>query len=119
MQQGTPIKDEPGPHPANWSPTASGIAVVAFIALLILAWTAASTLLLIFAGILLGVFLDGLTRLLGQAIGLGRGLRLTIVSLILGGLTLGFLAFGGATVVQQDGSSARPSRNRRGLSVTA
>ncbi|MHC1999828.1 AI-2E family transporter [Methylobacterium sp. CM6241] len=101
MQQGTPIKDEPGPHPANWSPTASGIAVVAFIALLILAWTAASTLLLIFAGILLGVFLDGLTRLLGQAIGLGRGLRLTIVSLILGGLTLGFLAFGGATVVQQ------------------
>lgn len=101
MQQGTPIKDEPGPHPASWSPTASGIAVVAFIALLILAWTAASTLLLIFAGILLGVFLDGLTRLLGQAIGLGRGLRLTIVSLILGGLTLGFLAFGGATVVQQ------------------
>ncbi|CAA2101284.1 hypothetical protein MBUL_01099 [Methylobacterium bullatum] len=101
MQQGTPIKDEPGPHPANWSPTASGIAVVAFIALLILAWTAASTLLLIFAGILLGVFLDGLTRLLGQVIGLGRGLRLTIVSLILGGLTLGFLAFGGATVVQQ------------------
>ncbi|WP_051439765.1 AI-2E family transporter [Methylobacterium sp. 10] len=101
MQQGTPIKDEPGPHPANWSLAASGIAVVAFIALLILAWTAASTLLLIFAGILLGVFLDGLTRLLGQVIGLGRGLRLTIVSLILGGLTLGFLVFGGATVVQQ------------------
>ena len=101
MQQGTTIGDEPGPHPANWSPVASGIAVVAFIALLILAWTAASTLLLIFAGILLGVFLDGLTRLLGQVIGLGRGLRLTIVSLILGGLTLGFLAFGGATVVQQ------------------
>ncbi|MCJ2129543.1 AI-2E family transporter [Methylobacterium sp. E-045] len=101
MQQGTPIKDEPGPHPANWSPAASGIAVVAFIALLILAWTAASTLLLIFAGILLGVFLDGLTRLLGQVIGLGRGMRLTIVSLILGGLTLGFLVFGGATVVQQ------------------
>lgn len=48
MQQGTPIKDEPGPHPANWSPAASGIAVVAFIALLIVAWTAASTLLLIF-----------------------------------------------------------------------
>ncbi|WP_018045861.1 AI-2E family transporter [Methylobacterium sp. 88A] len=101
MQQGTPIKDELGPHPANWSPAASGIAVVAFIALLIVAWTAASTLLLIFAGILLGVFLDGLTRLLGQVIGLGRGLRLTIVSLVLGGLTLGFLAFGGATVVQQ------------------
>ncbi|CAA2138003.1 MULTISPECIES: AI-2E family transporter [Methylobacterium] len=101
MQQGTPIKDEPGPHPANWSPAASGIAVVAFIALLIVAWTAASTLLLIFGGILLGVFLDGLTRLLGQVIGLGRGLRLTIVSLVLGGLTLGFLAFGGATVVQQ------------------
>ncbi|WP_019906342.1 AI-2E family transporter [Methylobacterium sp. 77] len=101
MQHGTTTKDEPGPRPAHWSPAVSGIAVVAFIALLILAWTAASTLLLIFSGILLGVFLDGLTRLLGQVIGLGRGLRLTLVSLVLGGLTLGFLTFGSATVVQQ------------------
>ncbi|GJE16697.1 AI-2E family transporter [Methylobacterium marchantiae] len=101
MRQSTTIEGEPGPRPANWSPAVSGIAVVAFIAVLILAWTAASTLLLIFAGILLGVFLDGLTRLLGQVSGLGRGLRLTIVSLVLGGLSLGFLAFGGATVVQQ------------------
>lgn len=100
-RQDIAMPEEPGPRPAQWSPAVSGIAVVAFVALLILAWSAASTLLLIFSGILLGVFLDGLTRLLGQVIGLGRGLRLTLVSLLLGALTVGFLAFGGATVVQQ------------------
>ena len=40
---------------------ASGIIVVCFVAALALAWMSAGTLLLIFAGVLLGVFLDGLT----------------------------------------------------------
>jgi predicted PurR-regulated permease PerM len=74
---------------------------VAFIAVLALAWMAASTLLLVFAGILLGVFLDGLTRLLGQVMPGSRGLRLSLVSLVLAGLTLALIAFGGATIVQQ------------------
>ena len=96
------LSEEPaGPRPRGWSLAVSGIAVVAFIALLALAWMAASTLLLVFAGILLGVFLDGLTRLLGQVLPAGRGLRLSLVSLVLAGLTLGLIAFGGATIVQQ------------------
>ncbi|MCE4224525.1 AI-2E family transporter [Methylobacterium sp. C25] len=79
----------------------SGIAVVAFIALLALAWTASATLLLIFAGILLGVFLDGLTRGLGYVLRLPRALRLTAVSMAVAGLLLGMSAFGGATIAQQ------------------
>jgi predicted PurR-regulated permease PerM len=96
------LSEEPaGPRPRSWSLTVSGIAVVSFIAVLALAWMAASTLLLVFAGILLGVFLDGLTRLLGQVLPAGRGLRLSLVSLVLAGLTLALIAFGGATIVQQ------------------
>jgi predicted PurR-regulated permease PerM len=94
-------EDSAGPRPRDWSLAVSGIAVVAVIALLALAWMAASTLLLVFAGILLGVFLDGLTRLLGKVLPAGRGVRLTLVSLVLAGLTLGLVAFGGATIVQQ------------------
>ncbi|KQP77683.1 MULTISPECIES: AI-2E family transporter [unclassified Methylobacterium] len=93
--------DSAGPRPQSWSPAVSGIAVVAFVAVLALAWMAASTLLLVFAGILLGVFLDGLTRLLGQVLPASRGLRLSLVSLVLAGLTLALIAFGGATIVQQ------------------
>jgi len=90
-----------GPQPKGWSLAASGIAVVAFTAFLALAWSAVSTLLLVFAGILLGVFLDGLTQLLGKVMPAGRGLRLSLVSLALAGFSLSVIAFGGATVMQQ------------------
>ena len=79
----------------------SGIAVVAFTAVLALAWMASATLLLIFAGILLGVFLDGLTRGLGYVLPLPRALRLTIASLALVAALAALFAFGGATVAQQ------------------
>ncbi|WP_375457073.1 AI-2E family transporter [uncultured Methylobacterium sp.] len=80
---------------------ASGIAVVSFAALLALAWMSAATLFLVFAGVLLGVFLDGLTRGLGHVLPLSRGLRLTLVGLVLAAGTIGLVGFGGATVVQQ------------------
>ena len=80
---------------------ASGIAVVCFTALLALAWMSVGTLLLIFAGVLLGVFLDGLTRGLGHVLPLPRGLRLTIASLAVAVAVLSFGTYGGATVVQQ------------------
>lgn len=96
------LSTEPaGPEPRTWSLAVSGIAVVTFTALLALAWTASSTLLLVFAGLLLGVFLDGLTRLLGMVLPGSRGLRLSLVSLVLAGCALALIAFGGATVVQQ------------------
>jgi predicted PurR-regulated permease PerM len=90
-----------GPQPRGWSHAVSGIAIVAFTAVLALAWSAVSTLFLVFAGILLGVFLDGLTQLLGKVLPAGRGLRLSLVSLVLAGLSLSMIAFGGATVMQQ------------------
>ena len=80
---------------------ASGIAVVCFTALLALAWMSVGTLLLIFAGVLLGVFLDGLTRGLGHVLPLPRGMRLTIASLAVAVAVLSFGTYGGATVVQQ------------------
>ncbi|MDP4023876.1 AI-2E family transporter [Methylobacterium sp. NEAU 140] len=79
----------------------SGIAVVCFVAALALAWMSAGTLLLIFAGVLLGVFLDGLTRGLGRVLPLPRGLRLTLASVAVAALGVGFAVYGSATVVQQ------------------
>ena len=78
---------------------APALAVAALAAGLALAWISATTLLLIFAGILLGVFLDGLTRALGVA--LPRLARLALVSLTLAGLLAGLSVYGGATVAQQ------------------
>ncbi|WP_375463018.1 AI-2E family transporter [uncultured Methylobacterium sp.] len=80
---------------------ASGIAMVSFAAVLALAWMAVETLLLVFAGALLGVLLDGLTRGLGRVLPLPRGVRLTLVGLILAAAAAGLVSFGGATVVQQ------------------
>ncbi|MBE7201640.1 MAG: AI-2E family transporter, partial [Parafilimonas terrae] len=80
---------------------ASGIAVVCFAAALALAWMSVGTLLLIFAGALLGVFLDGLTRGLGRVLPLPRALRLTIASLAVAVAVIGFGSYGGATIVQQ------------------
>lgn len=79
----------------------AGIGVVSFTAVLLLAWHSADTLLLIFAGILCAVFLDGLTHYLGRIVPLGHGSRLAIVSVLLAILVLGMVALGGATVAGQ------------------
>ncbi len=111
--------DPGGEEPAVLPRTArsligSGIAIVAFVAVLALAWMASATLLLIFAGILLGVFLDGLTRGLGRILPLPRALRLTIVSIAVAGLLLGMSAFGGATVAQQARDLGQTIQNQSG-----
>ncbi|GJD36675.1 AI-2E family transporter [Methylobacterium aerolatum] len=79
----------------------SGIAVVCFTAALALAWMSAGTLLLIFAGMLLGVFLDGLTRALAYVLPLPRSLRLTLASLAVAVCAVSFATYGSATVAQQ------------------
>ncbi|SFV09778.1 Predicted PurR-regulated permease PerM [Methylobacterium sp. 174MFSha1.1] len=79
----------------------AGIGVVSFTAILLLAWHSADTLLLIFAGILCAVFLDGLTHYLGRIVPLGHGARLAIVSVLLALLVLGMVGLGGATVAGQ------------------
>ncbi|TNC09630.1 AI-2E family transporter [Methylobacterium terricola] len=79
----------------------AGIGVVVFTAAMLLAWRSADTLLLIFAGILFAVFLDGLTHYLGRVVPLGHGFRLAIVSVLLTILVLGMVGLGGATVASQ------------------
>ncbi|GEP02806.1 AI-2E family transporter [Methylobacterium oxalidis] len=111
----------PGPAPAppgeprtTRALALAGIAVVAFAALLALAWISVATLLLIFAGALFGVFLDGLTRGLGHVLPLPRSVRLGIASLALGACTVALVAFGGATVAQQGRDLGQTIRQQSG-----
>lgn len=90
-----------GPWRAAAPLAGSGIAVICFTAALALAWMSSGTLLLIFAGVLLGVFLDGLTRALGHVLPLPRSLRLTLASLTVAVLAMSFATYGGATIAQQ------------------
>jgi predicted PurR-regulated permease PerM len=114
MQDAVTTRDVAGPRPGTWSLAVSGIAVVCFVALLALAWLSASTLLLIFAGILLAVFLDGLTRILGSVLPLRRGWRLALVSLVLAGLAIGLVGYGGAMLVQQARDLGRTVQEQSG-----
>ena len=85
----------PGPSPSAAS------ACVAFASLLLFAWTFATTLFLIFAGMLLGVALNAMTQLLGRVVGWPHSLRLVIVCLVLAGLLSGVIFLGGTTIAQQ------------------
>jgi predicted PurR-regulated permease PerM len=78
-----------------------GCAIVTFAALLAITWHAAGTLLLLFSGVLFGVFLVAISDLLGQAIGGRHVLRLLLVCLFLTGLFSTVIVLGGATIAQQ------------------
>jgi predicted PurR-regulated permease PerM len=84
-----------------WAISVGGIGIVAFAALLAIAFEYAATLFLIFAGMLFGVALNAMTNMLGRVIKLPHPLRLTIVCLVLAGLLSGAVYLGGATVAQQ------------------
>jgi predicted PurR-regulated permease PerM len=84
-----------------WAISVGGIGVVLFAALLLFAWTFATTLFLIFAGMLLGVALTAMTDLLGRVVRLAHSLRLAIVCLILAGMLSGIVFLGGTTIAQQ------------------
>jgi predicted PurR-regulated permease PerM len=78
-----------------------GCAIVAFAALLAVAWHSAATILLLFSGVLFGVFLVAISDLLGRLIGGPHVLRLVIVCTFLVGLFSGVIALGGATIAGQ------------------
>jgi predicted PurR-regulated permease PerM len=84
-----------------WSIAVGGIAVVAFAALLLFAWVFAATLFLIFAGVLLGVFLTAVTETLGRLVGWPQPLRLMVVCLVLASLLSGVVFLGGGAIAQQ------------------
>jgi predicted PurR-regulated permease PerM len=84
-----------------WAISVGGIGVIGFAALLLFAWSFATTLFLIFAGVLLGVALNAMTNLLGRVTRLPHALRLTVVCLVLAGLLSGVGFLGGSTIAKQ------------------
>jgi predicted PurR-regulated permease PerM len=85
----------------TWAIAIGGIATVAFISLLLFAWSFASALFLIFAGVLLGVTLNALTHQLGRVVQWPHSFRLAIVCLALAGALAGIVFLGGTTIAQQ------------------
>ena len=84
-----------------WAIAVGGIGAVLFAALLVGTWHFASTLFLIFAGVLLGVALYAMSNLLGRATELPHSLRLATICLVLLALLSGVIFLGGATIAQQ------------------
>ena len=84
-----------------WAISVGGIGVVLFEAFLLFAWHFATTLFLIFAGMLLGVALNAMSNLLGRVVRLPHSLRLAVVCLVLAGMLSGVVVLGGATIAQQ------------------
>ena len=84
-----------------WAISVGGIGVVLFAAFLLFAWHFATTLFLIFAGMLLGVALNAMSNLLGRVVRLPHSLRLAVVCLVLAGMLSGVVVLGGATIAQQ------------------
>jgi predicted PurR-regulated permease PerM len=84
-----------------WAISVGGIGTVAFATLLVATWYFASTLFLIFAGVLLGVALYAMSNLLGRVTELPHSLRLAAICLVLLALLSGVLFLGGSTIAQQ------------------
>ena len=84
-----------------WAISVGGVATVGFAILLVATWYFASTLFLIFAGVLLGIALCAMTNLLGRVTELPHSLRLAAICLVLLALLCGVLFLGGATIAQQ------------------
>jgi predicted PurR-regulated permease PerM len=84
-----------------WAISVGGIGTIAFAALLVATWYFASTLFLIFAGVLLGIGLYAMSNLLGRVTELPHSLRLATICLVLLALLSGVLFLGGATIAQQ------------------
>jgi predicted PurR-regulated permease PerM len=99
-----PLSSDDRREPRNdlaWAIAVGGIAVVAFASVLLFAWSFATTLFLIFAGVLLGVTLNAMTHLLGLVVRWPHWLRLAIVCLVSAGLLAGVIFLGGTTIADQ------------------
>nr|WP_249129446.1 MULTISPECIES: AI-2E family transporter [Bradyrhizobium] len=84
-----------------WSISVGGIGIVLFTAMLVFTWYFATTLLLIFTGMLLGVGLNALTNALGRRLHLPHAVRLAIVCTLLAAMLGGVAYLGGATIADQ------------------
>src|SRR5262245_8096587 len=90
-------KDSAEPPTESWRANllTSGLALLTVAVLLFLIWQMASSLLIVFAGVLFAALLDAAARALAPIVPLGRTWRLTLVLLLLGAL-LGFGVVWGA-----------------------
>lgn len=104
----------PPPRSLAWSIAMGGCGIVAFAALLGLVWYSATTLFLIFAGILFGVFLNALSHLLSRLIGGPYLLRLAMVCVLITGILSGVVVLGGATIAQQASALTATLRSQVG-----
>ncbi len=84
-----------------WAISVGGIGTVVFATLLVATWYFASTLFLIFAGMLLGVALNAMTNQLGRVANLPHSPRLAAICLLLAALLSGVIFLGGATIADQ------------------
>jgi predicted PurR-regulated permease PerM len=84
-----------------WAISVGGIGAVMFAALLVATWYFASTLFLIFAGVLLGVALYAMSNLLGRVTEIPHSLRLAAICLLLLAVLSGVIFLGGATIARQ------------------
>ncbi|MCK1653575.1 AI-2E family transporter [Bradyrhizobium sp. 149] len=84
-----------------WSISVGGIGVAMFTAMLVFTWYFATTLLLIFTGMLLGVGLNALTNALGRRVHLPHTVRLVIVCAALAVMLASVAYLGGATIAEQ------------------
>jgi predicted PurR-regulated permease PerM len=91
-----------------------GCGIVAFAALLAVTWHSAATILLLFSGVLFGVFLVAVSDLLGRLIGGPHVLRLVIVCIFLTGLFSTVIALGGATIAGQANALSSTIRSQVG-----
>jgi predicted PurR-regulated permease PerM len=92
----------PEPHRSLAASIAlGGCGIVACAAALAVAWHTSATILLLFSGVLFGVFLLAICDLLGRLTGGPHVLRLVIVCVFLAGLFSTVIVLGGATIAQQ------------------
>jgi predicted PurR-regulated permease PerM len=95
-----------------------GCGIVAFAAVLGLVWYSSATILLLFSGILFGIFLTALSDLLGRLIGGSHVLRLILVCVFLTGLFSTVIVLGGTTIAQQANALSVTIRSQIGTVKT-
>src|SRR3569832_951952 len=98
------IRDDPaGSLPAGdrRSLLATGFTLLAACVALFLVWQTTSSLLLVFAGVLFAAFLNAAARAIAPLVPLNRTLRLTLVLLLLTGLTGLGLVWGAGKLPEQ------------------
>jgi predicted PurR-regulated permease PerM len=98
------LRDDPADHPHGAGPRsilATGLTLLAACVCLFLVWQTVSSLLLVFAGVLFAAFLDASARALSPVLPLGRAGRLTLVLLLLAGVTGFGLDWGAGKLPEQ------------------